>query len=150
MKKASHLLLVIVTVCAFAACAGSGGVSTNPADIQGDWELTSIDGSQIEPSGEDGSYTLSFNTDSTIAGRADCNYYAGTYTASSAEEQGQVNLEGVSTTKVNCGEQSQYDSFVQAVQNAQYFQVAGGNQLVLSGGNTDKVIFNRVEAEEEG
>ncbi len=148
--KSVNYFLVIIAIYVFTSCAGSGSVSTNPADIQGDWQLTSLDGTKLQPSGEDAAYTISFNTDSTIAGRADCNYYAGTYTASSAEEQGRLNLESVSATKIKCGEQSRYDEFIQSVQNAQSFQVAGGNQLVLSGSDANKIVFSRTEAEEEG
>jgi heat shock protein HslJ len=149
MDQFRHLLLIVFTACAFAACSGGGNVSTNPADIQGEWELTSINGNEIQPTADDGAYTISFNPDSTIAGRADCNYYAGKYTASQTEEQGSLNLEGVSTTKVECGEQSEFRTFVKSVINAESFQVAGGEQLVLSSGNDNKVVFTRLEAEEQ-
>lgn len=143
-KAFNNILLVLFVASVFAACSGSGSLSTNPADIQGDWELATLNGEELQVSGDNGAYTLSFNSDSTIAGRADCNYYTGKYMTA---EEGSLNLQNISTTQIDCGGNSEYMSFVKSVMNSQSFQVEGGEQLVLSGGD-GKVIFNRTALEE--
>lgn len=141
MRKVTNILLIVFTVTAFMACSGANQLSTNPADIQGDWQLTSMDGNQVQMSE---SYTLSFNTDGTVAGTADCNYFTGEYNAG---EEGSVSMNSVSTTKVDCGSGSMSNSFLNAVSDAQSFQVRGNNMLTLNTG-AGELVFSKVMTEE--
>lgn len=141
MKKVTQLLLLFVTVTAFTACSSSNKVSTNPADILGDWQLTSLNGN-TDVSGNP-TYTLSFNTDGTVAGKASCNYFAGKY---SAQEEGVVQLNSVSSTEVTCESNNMVDSYVNALKNASSFGVKGGNQLMLNTGS-EELVFSKVMKE---
>lgn len=141
MRKAANILLLMFTITAFVACSGANQLSTNPADLQGDWQLTSMDGSQVQMSEN---YTVSFNTDGTVAGKADCNYFTGEYSAS---EGGSVSMNGVSTTKVNCSSNSMSNSYLNAVSGSQSFQVRGKNTLTLNTGSAE-LVFSKVMSEE--
>lgn len=137
MRKAANILLVIFTVTAFVACSGANQLSTNPADLQGDWQLTTLDGSEVQMSE---SYTVSFNTDGTVAGKADCNYFTGEYSSS---EEGSLGLSSVSATKVNCESNSNSNSYLNSVTDAQSFEVRGENTLTLNTG-AGTLVFTKV------
>lgn len=137
MRKAANILLVIFTVTAFVACSGANQLSTNPAALQGDWQLTTLDGSQVQMSE---SYTVSFNTDGTVAGKADCNYFTGEYSSS---EGGSLGLSSVSTTKVKCESNSNSNSYLNSVTDAQSFEVRGENTLTLNTG-AGTLVFTKV------
>lgn len=143
MRKAANILLVIFTVTAFMACSGSNSLSTNPADLQGEWQLTSMNGTEAQM-GEN--YTVSFNTDGTVAGKADCNYFSGEY---NAMEEGNVSMNAVSTTKITCGSNSNSNSYLNSVSSAQSFQVRGANTLTLNTGSGE-LVFSKVMTGEEG
>lgn len=137
MRKAANILLVLFTVTAFVACSGANSLSTNPADLQGEWQLTSMNGTQAQMGSN---YTVSFNTDGTVAGKADCNYFSGDY---SAQEEGNVSMSAVSTTKMNCGSSSNSNSYLNSVSSASSFQVRGANTLTLNTGSGE-LVFSRV------
>ena len=144
MRKAANILLVVFTVTAFIACSGANQLSTNPADIQGDWQLSSMNGNQVQMSE---SYTVSFNTDGTVAGKADCNYFTGQYNAG---EEGSVSMNSVSTTKVKCGSNSMSDSYLNAVSGSDSFQVRGSNTLTLNTGSGELVFTKAMSGSEQG
>lgn len=144
MRKAANILLVVFTVTAFIACSGANQLSTNPADIQGDWQLSSMNGNQVQMSE---SYTVSFNTDGTVAGKADCNYFTGQYNAS---EEGSVSMNSVSTTKVKCGSNSMSNSYLNAVSGSDSFQVSGSNTLTLNTGSGELVFTKAMSGSEQG
>ena len=137
MRKAANILIAIFTVTAFIACSGANQLSTNPADIQGDWQLTSMNGSEVQMSEN---YTVSFNTDGTVAGKADCNYFTGQYNAG---EEGSLSMNAVATTKVNCGSNSSSSDYLNAISGSQSFQVRGGNTLTLNTG-AGELVFSKV------
>lgn len=137
MRKVIYFVGVIFIISAFAACSGSRGLSTNPGDIQGDWQLTSMNGSETQM-GE--SYTLSFNPDGTVAGKADCNYYTGKY---NAREEGQVSMSSFSATKISCGSNSNASAFLNSLPGSKSFKVKGGDQLVLNTGSRE-LVFSKV------
>jgi len=146
MRKIIQSSLLILTVIAFVACSGTKELSTSPGAIQGDWQLSSMNGNQIS---NGSSYTLSFNTDMTVAGLAGCNYYVtGNY---NAQEEGQISLDAVSSTDISCESKSTDDDFVNAVEAVNSFEVRQGNTLVLNPGSSSEVIFSRVvQNTEEG
>lgn len=140
MRKAANILLVIFTVTAFVACSGANSLSTNPADLQGEWQLSSMNDTQVQMGSN---YTVSFNTDGTVAGKADCNYFSGEY---SAQEEGNVSMNAVSTTKMNCGSNSNSNSYLNSVSSSSSFQVRGANTLTLNTGSGE-LVFSRVNPE---
>ncbi|MDX1585295.1 MAG: META domain-containing protein [Balneolaceae bacterium] len=143
MRKAGKVLLLLVTVAAFAACSGTKELSTNPGALQADWRLASLDGTEVQMSQN---YTLSFNTDGTVAGKADCNYFTGEY---QAQQEGNLSMSAVNNTKVSCGSNSHSSNYLSSLRNAQSFEVRNGNQLVLNTGSGE-LVFNKVMPEGEG
>lgn len=142
MQKVSQLFLITITIIAFAACAGPKDLSTNPGAMQGDWQLTAMNGNEVS-SGD--TYTLSFNTDNTIAGLAGCNYVAGEYSAS---EGGTVSLSSVGKTNISCESQSMDSNYISAVEAVESFEVRQGNTLVLTDGGSTELTFTKVTPEE--
>lgn len=146
MRKVTQLFLMTITIIAFAACAGPKDLSTNPGAMQGDWELTSMNGSEVSTD-----YTLSFNTDNTVAGLAGCNYIVGDYSAEEGEDEssGVVSLSSFAATNIDCESASMDSDYASAVESIGSFEVREGNTLVLSNGNSPELVFSKVVSEEE-
>ncbi len=142
MKKVTYLFALIITAVAFTACSGTKAVSTSPGAIQGDWELTSMNNNDM--SGES-NYTLSFNTDGTVAGKANCNYFAGEY---DAQQEGMVSFSGLSSTKATCQSGPDASEYISALKNTESFEVREGNRLILNTAN-GQLIFNKSMMENE-
>lgn len=144
MQKVAQLFLISVTIIAFAACTGPKDLSTNPGAMQGDWELTSMNGNEASSG-----YTLSFNTDNTIAGLAGCNYVVGEYSAEAGEDDnsGTVSLSSYAATDIDCESASTDSDYISAVESIGSFEVREGNTLVLTDGGTE-LMFSKVMPEE--
>lgn len=147
MRKVTQLFLMAITIAAFAACTGPKDLATNPGAIQGDWQLTSMNGDEFS---EDDGYTLSFNTDQTVAGLAGCNYVVGEYSAEEDEEEeiGTVSLNSVAGTKIMCDSESTDADYISAVESVNNFEVHEGNELVLTD-DSNEMVFSKVEEEED-
>jgi len=145
MKKYFHLLLVGLFMVGFSACKSGESISTNPASLQGDWKITAMNGNEI-PSQMRDVHTISFNTDGTVAGLANCNRFAGTYSAQ--QEGGTVSMNNVSATKLDC--ESKSNGYLDALTSANSFQIKGENQLVLSSsGGSGQLVFTKEMSGEE-
>lgn len=137
MKKLIYTLAI--GLFAFTACKSGESVSTNPADLQGDWKIMAMNGNEI-PMEARSMHTVSFNTDGTVAGLAACNRFAGTYTA---QQEGMVSMNSVSATKLEC--ESDSESYVSALSSASSFQVKGGDELMLtSSTSSGSLVFTKV------
>lgn len=133
-----------IGIFAFTACKSGESVSTNPASLQGDWEIMAINGNEIPTDARD-VHTVSFNTDGTVAGLAACNRFAGTYTA---QQEGMVSLNDVSATKLEC--ESNAEVFLNTLTSASSFQVKGGDELVLtSSTDSGTLVFTKVLMDED-
>lgn len=142
MKKLIYTL--VIGFFAFTACKSGESVSTNPASLQGDWQIMAINGTEVSSSARD-AHTVSFNTDGTVAGLASCNRFAGTYTA---QQDGMVSMNSVSATKVKC--ESDAQQYLNTLTSASSFQVKGGDELVLSSStNSGSLVFTKVMMNEE-
>ena len=144
MRKVTHLFLMVFTVTALAACSGTKELSKSPGAIQGDWTLTSMGGEEVSSSD---AYTLSFNTDGTVAGLAGCNYVvAGEY---NAQQEGAISLNSFASTKINCDSSTMDSNYAGAVESVDSFEVRNGNVMVLNSGSSSEMMFSKVMTEEE-
>lgn len=142
MKKVTQLFAMVVTVIAFTACSGTKAVSTSPGAIQGDWNLVSMNDSNIS---NGTSYTLSFNTDGTVAGKAGCNYFAGEY---NAQQEGMVSFSKLSSTKATCKSGSKIGDYISALKNTETFEVRDANRLILNTSD-GQLVFSKNMMENE-
>ncbi len=110
MSRSAILLAYLAVMLLGAACKQAA--PSTPADsIQGiDWQWTSLTNQSTKetttvPNPEN--YTITFNADGTLNGKADCNTFTGTY----SQENGLTIRLGASTM-VFCGEASLDQQYV--------------------------------------
>lgn len=139
MRNVTYTLMIGMVALLFSACKSGESISTDPADLRGDWQIIAINDTEI-PQQARANHTVSFNLDGTVAGLAACNRFAGTY---SAREEGRVTLNSVSATKVEC--ESETRQYVDALTSASSFQVMGGDELKLtSSTSSNTLLFSKV------
>lgn len=119
----SKLFLVVFLVAALVipACSAQEQVSPTPDSIQGiNWQWVSV---RLQPGGETTliadpqNYTIIFNQDGTVTGKADCNNFFGKYST----ENGLV-ISDLASSKMFCGEDSLDMQYLELLSNV----VAGG------------------------
>lgn len=129
MKRRSHFfirrLAIAVAILVFGAmlvaCAEPAAEEATVNPLTGiSWEWTSL---TLQPSGmvtevvPASSYTITFNEDGTLSGRADCNNFTGTYSQTNGFT---ITLGAI--TSAACGEQSMDREYLELLSNV----VAGG------------------------
>jgi heat shock protein HslJ len=124
MKRYLSLTVVLAVLVLVAAACYPPTPPPAPADpnvITGIvWQWTSVTDQstkQIETVADPQNYTITFNSDNTLTGKADCNTFTGTY----AEENGFVIQLGA-TTMALCGEGSLDQKYLELLGRV----VAGG------------------------
>ncbi len=144
MKNTGKILLLFCTAIAFIGCSTTKELSKAPGDLYGNWTLSSMSGTQVQSSAN---YTLSFNVGDNVAGKAGCNYYTGDY---NAQQEGKIDISGVNATKLDCGSDTNYQSFLKGVKNANSFEVRNGTVLVLNTGDGTLEFNKELPEGEEG
>ena len=124
-------LVVIVLIAAFLLLRGSGSGSGGLTGTQ--WQLASIRQTTpayqgVVPAADQPRYTITFDTDGTYNGTADCNRISGSYTTSGSN--GITINAGISTLAM-CPEDSFGPLFAHGLTTATTWSVANG-QLTLS------------------
>jgi heat shock protein HslJ len=127
MRK--HLLIAVAVIVAlsFAACSSGSGNLTGK-----DWQLTAITEKVpafqgVVPAADQARYTITFNTDGTFSGTADCNAISGTYKTSGSS----LTITMGASTRVACPEGSFGDLFAHALANAVSYAIAN-DQLTIT------------------
>ena len=83
------------------------------------------------------SYTITFNSDGTYAGKADCNQIAGSYTVSGSS----LTIEAGPSTMAFCGEGSLDQVFVAGLLSTTTYKINAGS-LTLTTEAGDTLTFN--------
>jgi heat shock protein HslJ len=127
---AGAVIAVVILVGLFLVTRNSGG-SGGLTGTQ--WQLASIRQTTpayqgVVPAADQPRYTITFNTDGTYSGKADCNQISGSYTTSGSD--GITIKPGISTMAM-CPEDSFGPLFAHAITTATTWSVSGG-QLTLS------------------
>ena len=145
MKKTIYTLFIGILAIGLSACKSGESVSKNPASLQGDWKVMAINGEEVSGQAQD-NHTVSFNTDGTVAGVASCNRFAGEY---SAQKKGQLSMNSVSATKLEC--ESESTNYFDVLTSASSFRVIGGDELELtSSTSSNTLVFTKVMTPGEG
>jgi len=88
---------------------------------------------------EDQPYTITFETDSTFSGRADCNEIFGNYFAKADQS---MRVKRIGTTYVYCGENSMDDRYLKALSSVNSFSVRE-SRLFLKYGKNSSLVFRK-------
>jgi heat shock protein HslJ len=117
----------------FALAVGAAillvGCSSSGSDLTGkEWQLTTITEKipafqGVVPAAEQVNYTITFNTDGTYTGKADCNQIAGKYKTSGSNE---LTIEPGVSTMAFCPEGSFGDLYVHALGRTKSYAIASG------------------------
>lgn len=132
MKRRSLIVLVALTV-AFAAAACSSSSSSPSAaatGVVGTWQWTAsteaVPASQsVVPDPEN--YTITFASDGTYTGKADCNQIAGTYTVDGSN----LTIASGPSTLAFCGEASLDTLYLAGLGKVATYAIAG-DQLTMT------------------
>jgi heat shock protein HslJ len=122
---AAAILLVL------AACAGTGGTTSDPLDGTS-WRLTMLDGASLVPGTE---ITATFE-DGEVSGKA-CNIYGGQYQVSGDK----LTITRVFWTEMACmdpqGIMEQETAFFNLLTSAQSFKLTAGRLLIVGAGGEE-------------
>ncbi len=144
MKQGFVLTIALALVLLVAAACYPATPTAAPADpnaitgIVWQWvSVTDRSTQQTQTIANPENYTITFNTDATLAGKADCNTFTGTY----AEENGFMIQLGA-TTMVFCGEASLDQQYLKLLGSI----VAGGpdgqgNLALETAGGAQRMLF---------
>jgi heat shock protein HslJ len=136
MRRMVLGLLIAGIAVSVTACGILGGGS----DLTGKtwkWEAstTAVPASQsVTP--EPRNYTITFNSDGTYEGKADCNQIAGSYTVSGSS----LTIEAGPSTMAFCGEESLDQLFLAGLLSTTTYKINAGS-LILSNEAGDTMTF---------
>jgi heat shock protein HslJ len=108
-----------------AACSSSSGSALTGKTWQWTASTTTVPASQsVVPDPEN--YTLTFNTDGTFSGKADCNQVSGEYTTSGSD----LTLTLGPTTMMACPEGSLDGLFLEGLGKASSYTISGSDLTI--------------------
>lgn len=122
MRRSVSLALVLAATTILAACGATGSAALTGKD----WQLTAITEKVpafqgVIPAADQSSYTITFATDLTFHGTADCNQISGTYKTTGSNG---LTIELGASTMAFCPEGSMADLYVHALSRAKTWAVA--------------------------
>ena len=85
----------------------------------------------------DDPYTISFETDGRLSGRADCNGYSGTF---EEPREGTLDIYEIRSSGASCGRQSMEDRYFEVLSGAVSYRVRG-DDLIITSRNGDTLEF---------
>lgn len=137
------IVALLLVVLALAGCSSSGGSEFSLTGVNWQWDSwANSEGVNEVP--DPANYTLTFNTDGTLNGKADCNNFAGTYT----QENAGIQIMLGPTTLVACPEGSLSDLYLQQLGQVVAGGPTGDGGLALEngGGETRMEFSNPADA----
>ena len=145
------VILTCVGTFLFSSCDGSGtrpadGSNSTAAQLVGPtWKLVTLhDGSGDRLSLNEGeTYTIKFEPGKALGGTADCNSYFANY---NAEDDGQLHVNSIGSTRAYCGEGSHDKTYIEAVRTAMEYEVSS-DRLRIGFEGYGVLIFEHTEAE---
>jgi heat shock protein HslJ len=147
MKRRPLFLLTVLTVAIVAAACQSGGSSSAEpaAGLEGTWQwtasTTTVPASQaVVPDPEN--YTITFNTDGTFSGKADCNQIAGTYIADGSN----LALVLGPSTLAFCGDASQDATYLAYLDEIATYAISGDQLTATFIDETGTMTFTRASS----
>jgi heat shock protein HslJ len=144
MKQHTHsviMLTVFIVVMMLTAACTPAATSTPTNSIQGViWQWTSLTNQttkQTTTVSNPENYTITFNADGTLNGKADCNNFTGTY----SQENG-FTIKLGATTMAYCGEASLDQQYLNLLSNVAAGGPDGAGNLALeNAGGEQRMLF---------
>jgi len=139
MKITSISVFLAVLLLASACTPAAAPAQTNP--IQGIvWQWTSLTDSskgQTTPVPQPENYTITFNTNGTVEGKADCNNFSGTY----SQENG-FSIKITTSTMAYCGDASLDQQYLKLLSEVAAGGPDGAGGLALeTAGGAQRMLF---------
>lgn len=143
MNKRIWIIIAVVAVAGIivGAVMAARNTGQSGATIQGtSWEWTAM--KESAPASQSvvpnpASYTITFSSDGSMTGQADCNKFSGTYTAAN----GQAGLQLGPTTMAECGPESLYGIFLSKLPAVDGYSRQGNELTLTFGGGAGEMIF---------
>jgi heat shock protein HslJ len=137
MKKLIGLMLLAVLALALSACGGSGSADDLTGTV---WEWTAMQttvpaSQSAVPDPEN--YTITFNTDDTLAIKADCNQVTGSYTLSGSD----LTITLGASTLAFCGEASQDSIYLASLSQVSSYAIESGELQLMFADDGGKMDF---------
>ncbi|MFR9648944.1 MAG: META domain-containing protein [Rikenellaceae bacterium] len=138
MKKINFVLLIALLGVMVVGCCPCRKASSvvQYIDLGSSWRAVQMGSRQIQPSDE-GSYTLTFGVDGSIAGKGDCNRIMGSFESS---ESRTLTLSGLATTRAMCPDAKMESSFVEALQSVDSYSIDGEMLMLLREGSVVLIL----------
>jgi heat shock protein HslJ len=144
MKRKHHLILVAAVALAvmlLAAACSSKATPTPQNTIQDIlWQWTSLTNQTTKETttvSDPENYTIAFNADGTLEGKADCNTFSGTY----SQENG-FSIKLGATTMMYCGDASLDQQYLQLLGSVAAGGPDGAGNLALeTAGGEQRMLF---------
>ena len=140
MKKIIGLSLSIILALALTACGSRDEASESSASITGIvWQWTAMQetvpaSQSVVPDPQN--YTITFNTDGTVAIKADCNNVSGNYKMSGSD----LTITLGASTLMACGDNSQDTIYLASLSKVSSYAVENGQlqlKFAYNGGKMD-------------
>jgi heat shock protein HslJ len=132
MRRPVLIAIALVAIASsFVACTAAGGTSALTGKT---WQLTAVTEKTpafqgVVPAADQARYTVTFNTDGTYGGQADCNAISGKYTTSGTNG---IAIQAGASTLMMCADPESFGSiYAHALTTATTWAVAN-NELTLS------------------
>jgi heat shock protein HslJ len=144
MKRYKHLILWVIGILALSLLAASckpSSPSTASDSVQGIvWQWTNLTNQTTKettkiPNPEN--YTITFNSDGTLEGKADCNTFTGTYSQANG-----FSIELGATTQAYCGDASLDQQYLALLSDVAAGGPDGtGNLALETAGGEQRMLF---------
>ncbi|MBD5224614.1 MAG: META domain-containing protein [Bacteroidales bacterium] len=147
MKKLATLCAGIVAIASLASCSGSKTVATI-ADLNGEWNVTSIDGKAVTVPENQESPFLGFDTSTgQLYGNASCNSLMGSFQTDAAP--GVLDLSQTGATRMMCPDMSVEDALLGALSRVKGYDVTKSGEVELTDtqGHTVITLTHRASTE---
>jgi heat shock protein HslJ len=125
MRLFIGILTLVIGGLLLAACQSSSGSALTGKSWQWTASTTTVPASQsVVPDPEN--YTITFNTDGTFSGKADCNQVSGEYTTSGSD----LTITPGPTTLMACPEGSLDGLFLEGIGKAASYTISGSDLTI--------------------
>ncbi len=138
MKKLATLFAGIATMAALASCSGAK-TEAKISDLNGEWNVTAIDGKTVNVPENQESPFLGFNTSTgQLYGNASCNSLMGSFQTDAAP--GVIDLSQTGATRMMCPDMSVEDALLGALGRVKGYKVTKSGDVDLTDAQGNVVL----------
>ena len=142
-KRPAFLVILLTAALVAAGCASSGSSpSAATSGLEGTWRWTSSTEAQppsLANVPDPENYTITFASDGTFTGKADCNQIAGTYTADGSN----LTITVGPSTLAQCAEGSSGDIYVAYLGQVATYEITGSELKTTFADDAGTMTFTK-------